>query len=321
MRRLLLSYRYPHNSPTIGMEALVMMKVPGILATIFATILPVFLFLHASSAWAQCSKDADCKGERICTSGICVDPPYAPSQGVIAAPASGAGVVPALPVAPPSYSLPPSCVCQPGAVYTVPPVGFGVPGPAPLAGSFSVGPSEYGGAFVRVSAGLGYFRTDFSHDQAGAYSASSYAGSFSGTAISLGAAVGGSVSRQVVVFGEILGSFLSDPSADSGAYQGYTLETWTGNYGLVSIGPGVSYYFEQSNAYISGTLTITRLFGKEIDSKAGLGANFAIGEDWRASPNLRFGVVAGVQMATADDNYRGTATTLVPALRFSIIWN
>jgi hypothetical protein len=184
-----------------------------------------------------------------------------------------------------------------------------------------VGPNEYGGAFVRVFAGPAYLRTDFAHDQIGAYSISSYAGSFSGTAISFGAAVGGVVSRHLVMFGEMLGSILHDPSVDSGAYQGYTLGTWVGTYGLVSVGPGVAYYFEQSNAYVSGTLTITRLFGKEIDSKSGLGVNLGIGEEWRVSPYLRFGVVAGVQIATADDTYRGSATTFVPALRFSVAWN
>ena len=300
------------------------MKIPAVLAI----ILSVFVFLHAPSVGAQCSKDTDCKGERICTAGACVDPLHVSQQGGLPHPAPGPGVpavsaasadpvATTVPVLAPSYSLPPSCVCQPGAVYTVPAVPYGVP----AAGSFSVGPSEYGGAFVRVSAGLGFLRADFSHDQAGAYSASSHAGSFSGTAVSLGAAVGGSVSRHLVVFGEMLGSFLHDPSVDSGAYQGYTLETWVGNYGLVSIGPGVSYYFEQSNAYVSGTLAITRLFGKEIDSKFGLGANLGIGEEWRVSPNLRFGAAAGLQIATADDSYRGTSTTFAPALRFSITWN
>ena len=308
------------------------MRVPGTVRIIFSVFLPVFLFLHTPSVWAQCSKDTDCKGDRVCTTGTCVDPVHVPPQGGLPQPTSGPGVPAAsaatadqvaspVPLFPPSYSLPPSCGCQPRTPYTVPAVGYGMPGAVPTAGSFSVGPSEYGGAFVRVSAGMGYSRTDFSHDQAGSSSLSSHAGSFSVSAISLGAAVGGSVSPHLVVFGEMLGSFLHDPSADSGAYQGYTLDIWTGNYGLISIGPGVSYYFEQSNAYISGTLTTTRLFGKEIDSKFGLGANLGIGEEWRVSPNLRFGAAAGLQMATADDSYRGTVTTFVPALRFSIVWN
>jgi hypothetical protein len=201
----------------------------------------------------------------------------------------------------------------------VPAVGSGVPGAGPAADSASAWPNKHDTGFGRLSAGLGYFHTGLEHEQTNNQSDSSYASSFSGTAITLGVAVGGSVSRNLVVFGEMLGSFLSDPSVDHSQYYGS--DSWKGNYGLLSIGPGVSYFFEQPNMYVSGTLTITRLFGKEIDAKLGLGANLSLGKEWRVSANWGTGIVAVLQVATADDKYRGTSNSYVPSLRFSATWN
>ena len=184
----------------------------------------------------------------------------------------------------------------------------------------SVGPSEYGGAFFRLSAGLGYLRTDFKHDQSGTWTDSSFAGSFRGTAVTLGADVGGPVSSHLVVVGELLGSFLHDPTAATTGHPGLDSKTWGGTYGLVSFGPAVSYYFEQSCVYITGALAITRLFGKEIDGKWGVGANLGLGKEWRASTNSGIGVLVGFQAASADDTYRESATTFVPSLRLSALW-
>ena len=293
------------------------------------TTISALLFLHASWARAQCTKDTDCKGERVCQTGTCLDLPQVPRQGWFAGPASGmaasagcgapgSAAALAIPTAQPGSILP-SYVCQPVAGYVVPAGGYGVPGAGPAADSVSAWPNKQETGFVRLSAGFGYFHTGLEHDQSNYQSDSSSASSFSGTALTLGAAVGGSVARDLVVFGELQGSFLSDPSVDYTGYSGS--DTWNGNYGLVSIGPGISYYFERPNMYLSSTLTITRLFGKEIDAKPGLGVNVSVGKEWRTSANWGIGIVGVMQLATADDKYRGTSHTYVPSLRFSATWN
>ena len=298
---------------------------------VLGTTLSALLCLHASSARAQCTKDTDCKGDRVCQKGDCVDPPQLPRPAGIAEPGPGPGApagsaawgdaaAPTVPAVPPSQGLPPALVCQPTAVNPVPVAGYGVPGAGPAAGSPSVGPNEYGGAFFRLSGGLGYLRTDFKHDQSGMWTDSSFAGNFSGTAVTLGADFGGPVSSHLVVFGELVGSFLHDPTAATTGHPGLDSKTWGGTYGLVSFGPAVAYYFEQSYVYITGALTITRLFGKEIDGKWGTGANLGLGKEWRASTNLGIGILVGLQAASADDTYRGSATTFVPSLRLSALW-
>lgn len=299
------------------------------------SVMSALLFLHASSARAQCTKDTDCKGERVCQSGNCLDLPQGPRQGWFAGPASGpasgppasAGygvpgnaAAPAIPTAQPSGILP-AYVCQPVAGYIVPAGGYGVAGAGPAVDSTLAWPNNHDSAFVRLTAGLGYLHAGLEHEQTSYQSTNSSASGFSGTAITLGAAVGGSVARNLAVFGEVQGSFLSDPAIDNSSSQYYGSDNWSGNYGLVSIGPGVSYYFEQPNMYLSSTLAITRLFGKEIDSKAGLGVNLGLGKEWRTSTNWGIGIVAVMQLATADDKYRGTTHTYVPSLRFSATWN
>lgn len=61
-------------------------------------------------AHAQCTKDTDCKGSRICSAGACIDAPeptVAPSQSVPPPP-------PPTVVSPPGYAVPPSYAAPPG---------------------------------------------------------------------------------------------------------------------------------------------------------------------------------------------------------------
>src|ERR1039458_6351774 len=131
------------------------------------TTVSALLLLHASSAQAQCTKDTDCKGERLCQAGSCLDLPQAPRQGWFAGPASGpagsagygapgSAATTSIPAAQPG-SIQPLYVCQPVAGYIVPAAGSGVPGAGSAADSDSAWPNKHDTSFVRLSAGLGYF--------------------------------------------------------------------------------------------------------------------------------------------------------------------
>lgn len=62
----------------------------------------VSCLLFASLSQAQCEKDTDCKGERVCEAGTCVSP--APSA--VAAPAPAVAAAPVAPAAPPPAVTP-----------------------------------------------------------------------------------------------------------------------------------------------------------------------------------------------------------------------
>jgi len=195
------------------------------------------------------------------------DPPQVPQDHSLAEPPSSVGVTVdseaptspaalAVPAVPPS--TPPATVCQPPAVHSVPPAGAG------LAVPLSTIPTKRHGGSFRLSAGLGYWYTDFQHEPI-AGSGASEASSFSGEGITTGIAIEGASSRNISVFGELLGSFIRDPSIKSPF--GYS-SAWDGTYALVSLGRGVAYYFDQLDIYASATLTMTRLFGKRTDAGA-----------------------------------------------------
>src|SRR5688572_19420770 len=77
----------------------------------------------ASLSHAQCTKDTDCKGERVCEAGACVTPalPPAPAAPVGAEAAPGAPAAPA--VAADAATPPPAqpVATAPAPVYALPP--------------------------------------------------------------------------------------------------------------------------------------------------------------------------------------------------------
>jgi len=289
------------------------MRLPGVLAMALATI----LFLHTSMARAQCTKDTDCEGESICAAGACVSPPLKSDQDRSAQPVTTLPAVTSTPTGPSVVSLPPLEVGQTAPVPTVPLAGPSVNGPGAPGDTRPTEPNRLDSVSLRLSVGLGQWYTDFQHEPPMGSGASA-ASSFSGSAITVGAAFDGATSRNLTVFGEIAASFVSDPTVKT-PWGGSS--AWSGTYGLVSVGPGLAYSFDQSHVYASGTLTITRLFGKMTDGQLGYGANLAIGRDWWASTKWRTGVVAALQFGIAEDEFRGFATTVVPCVRFSSAWN
>jgi hypothetical protein len=52
-----------------------------------AVVVGCMLVGWTQSAWADCTKDTDCKGDRICTAGACTDPPPPPALEALPAPA------------------------------------------------------------------------------------------------------------------------------------------------------------------------------------------------------------------------------------------
>jgi hypothetical protein len=82
-------------------------------ARVWATLSGVAVLASTSLSYAQCTKDVDCKGERICQEGNCVEPPTAAATAVapdstVAAPGPGATPTAAAPpAAAPAAALPP----------------------------------------------------------------------------------------------------------------------------------------------------------------------------------------------------------------------
>jgi hypothetical protein len=104
-------------------------------------------------------------------------------------------------------------------------------------------PYSHDGFFLRLTGGVGYLAASETVDGATL--------GYSGFGFTFGGALGGAVAPNLIVFGEIVGTtaFNADQSY-AGSPQGLSGLDVT----LLGVGPGIAYYIEPANVYLSGTL-------------------------------------------------------------------
>ncbi len=128
----------------------------------------------------------------------------------------------------------------------------------------------------------------------------------SGMASVLRVQIGGSVSNNLVLFGEAGAFVMSDPDLEwgdlSGAMEGVDLS-------ISDFGAGLSYYFMPSNIYLSGTVTISRdkIEIKELNlsgsTQSGVGFYFSIGKEWWVSADWGLGAAGFMYFSQTTDKY------------------
>ncbi|MBX7081090.1 MAG: hypothetical protein K1X88_17955 [Nannocystaceae bacterium] len=95
--------------------------------TLWLALLPPVLLLACDRGGGGCSRDSDCKGNRICSAGTCVDPPAAAPATAAPAKADAAPAAAAANAASPT----PVVAASGSAVTPVPPVAAPTPTAAP----------------------------------------------------------------------------------------------------------------------------------------------------------------------------------------------
>lgn len=180
------------------------------------------------------------------------------------------------------------------------------PAPPPQPGYYRspryVTPYYYGGhthdgLYLRFTAGLGFFTA--SETQNGDRI------TFSGVGFTATGALGGAIAPNLILFGEIVGTTV--PSADfssNGAYagtSGYDLE-------MFGFGPGIAYYIEPANMYLSATLAFTKVSFidtysgyPDSDTDFGLGVTLMVGKEWWIGPRWGFGIAGMAHLASMHD--------------------
>jgi hypothetical protein len=145
-------------------------------------------------------------------------------------------------------------------------------------------------------------------------------------------AVGGAVSRNLVLYGTFADSIASNPEVK---LNGQVAGTGTGrsSAGVVGIGPGLAYYFDPSNFYLSGTVLFSKLNvnSSNGDSLAqsdwGITGEGQFGKEWWVSDNWGLGcAVQGMlgkmkDKATTGSTYTPTWTFSSFSLLFSATYN
>lgn len=142
----------------------------------------------------------------------------------------------------------------------------------------------------------------------------------SGAGLGLSFALGGTVARNLVLFGELVGSTAIEPELRSGDSVRRTPPDTTA--GIFGLGLGLGYYLPH-NLYLTGTFALSRV---EIDlagddqperaarSRFGPGLSLVFGKEWWVSRNWGLGVAAQLYLARMKD-LQGDAGTVAPTWR------
>lgn len=201
--------------------------------------------------------------------------------------------------------------------YYGPPPGYYRPAPRYVAPSYYPGGQLHDGLFVRGTVGMGYLTAS---ESSGGVSQT-----LSGFGLTLSGAIGGAIAPNLVLFGEILGTSVIQADLSQPGYQGASGLDLT----MFGFGPGMAYYVEPINLYLSGTLAFTKIaFTDSVsqyslgDTSLGVGFSFVVGKEWWVGRDLGVGIAGQIHFASMQDpaaNARMTAAAF--SLLFSATFN
>jgi hypothetical protein len=215
---------------------------------------------------------------------------------------------------PPGYAPPPGY--PPPGNYYPPPTGYypaGPAGPPP-------GHHMHDGTYVRLFLGGG--RIAISESVGG------QDGKVHGGGVSFGVAVGGAVVENLILYGEFYFMSADDPTVELG---GVSLPASGSSLVSAGIGPGIAYYIQPVNIYLSATFGAARVEIQDADTQAvrgsskwGLGLSTMIGKEFWVSDNWGLGAALQFHYGSMEDNVPSPAPTIrsnAIALLFSSTFN
>jgi hypothetical protein len=218
--------------------------------------------------------------------------------------------------APPAYASPPAYAPPPG--YGAAPA-YAPAAAAPVAAVASTaGFHQHDGFFARGHFGIG--ATSLSSSRGGVKT------TLSGGGVAMGGAVGGVVAHDLILYGAFFATDVGNPNLEVG---GTSTPTNVGEIGFGGFGPGVAYYFEPLNLYLSGTLGLCAFHVRDGSgdrlgsSKTGLAFELAVGKEWWVSHDWGLGIAADVVGGSMKDQDDPTLTWSAGALSllFSATYN
>lgn len=172
------------------------------------------------------------------------------------------------------------------------------------------------GFFLRLDGGLGYAGSSTSVAGASA--------SMTGVAIPFGLVIGGAVSENFIIAGDLWGISAVSPTYSLG---GQSASASNSNFGLGGIGLNLTYYFMPHNIYLSVTPSLVglsvRVSGSSSSSQAGFGAKVGLGKEWWVGDHWGIGIAGQFFLGINSDTGTNppTWTTLGGGLAFSATYN
>ena len=182
-----------------------------------------------------------------------------------------------------------------------------VEAPAPSRGGYAPRSNDHTGLLVRLSLGIGGGAVN--EDWNGGSTLKS-----SGGAALYSLAVGGAVSPNLSLGGDLFGFGLNEPNVSYGDYDYGKQKNSSVNVG--GIGFNATYYVMPANVYLSGTLGVVRIArsnwsssGASVttkDDSSGLGLSLMVGKEWMVSREWGLGVAGQFITASTSKTESGT---------------
>lgn len=171
-------------------------------------------------------------------------------------------------------------------------------------------PPEHDGFFLRLQTGPG------------AVSASRGPASLQAMSGSLGVALGGSVAKNLILYGELLHQRAFDPKVE---IDGTRFASNDPALTLTSFGPGLAYYIMPANLYLSASALLSQVELREGRGRStndlGYGGRFSLGKEWWVSRDWGLGLALVADLAHAPTEGSSAINARALSLAFSATLN
>jgi hypothetical protein len=155
---------------------------------------------------------------------------------------------------------------------------------------------------------------------------------FTGGSVSFGVAVGGAITDNLILFGTLASSTITNPTFTQ---NGQSVTTSNLNVDYFGLGIGLAYYVMPTNLYLAGSILACGLEATETNpnggadttiaqTNTGVGFEGLVGKEWWVSDNWGLGVAAEVlygRMKANIDVNPPTWTAAAFSLLFSATFN
>ena len=152
------------------------------------------------------------------------------------------------------------------------------------------------GFFLRVHVGIS--ATGFSSKQTGVKT------NYVGGGVSSGLAIGGVIAHNLILYGAFFGTDTGNPDKQM---DGTSVTGDLNEIGVGAFGPGLAYYFERCNLYLSATFGLAAFganngSGVRVDSsRSGTAFDFMVGKEWWVSHDWGLGIAGELMAASLKD--------------------
>jgi hypothetical protein len=169
------------------------------------------------------------------------------------------------------------------------------------------------GPLVHMDAAVGFFAT----------SADGY--TISGAAGELDVSVGGALTENLILGGELWLASASNPTLSG---RGVSVATEDATVSAACIGPQLTYYFMPVNLYLSGAIGLSRLYdsvgGNSSSTNVGGAVLLAVGKEWWISHHWGIGIAGRAMLSTNSDpdpRVNGSWSTFAGSVSLSATYN